>query len=353
MRHLIDTYSNPSGAHCGSTAMRNLLKHYCGLELSEQMVFGLGSGVDFLFVRQDLQQPSLLLFGRGLTMEVDLATTLGVDYREQPQLNDETAWQAVRSEVLKGRPTMLSGDALYLDYRDFKVHFPAHRFVLLGFDDEQEVAYIADRIDEETQACSYAALRASRNPPDFISTCNLWGKFHSTQAENSLEQAIEEALQRSVARMLGDDPLQLQLLQMLAAGRPFKAQVGLPGMRSFHDYLPSLEGHQDLSFVGAYLANTIEKFGTGGGNFRNLVAGFLSEVQAVLSGRIDQQAPELASRSAAAWTELASHFKAIADGEYEQPKKRLKACQQTMARIIELETSLFEGLAESCEPIAK
>jgi len=35
LKTLIEGYQNHPGEHCGSVAMRGLLKHYCGLELPE------------------------------------------------------------------------------------------------------------------------------------------------------------------------------------------------------------------------------------------------------------------------------------------------------------------------------
>ena len=110
--------------------------------------------------------------------------------------DDAEAWELVRQEVLAGRPTMLSGDIFYLDYREYKVHFPGHRFVLVGFDDEREIAFIADRINVEPEACSYPALFASRNPPEGISTHNLWGRFHGSEPTRSLEEAAAWAIER-------------------------------------------------------------------------------------------------------------------------------------------------------------
>lgn len=63
-RHLIKDYRNLAGEHCGSTAMRNLLYHYGGLELAEEAVFGLGSGIDCLFLESEDMEPSALLLGR-------------------------------------------------------------------------------------------------------------------------------------------------------------------------------------------------------------------------------------------------------------------------------------------------
>ena len=75
-RHLIKDYRNLAGEHCGSTAMRNLLYHYGGLELAEEAVFGLGSGIDCLFLESDDAKPSALVNGRSITMEVDLGRAL-------------------------------------------------------------------------------------------------------------------------------------------------------------------------------------------------------------------------------------------------------------------------------------
>ena len=144
--------------------MRGLLHHYCGLELPEPAVFGLGAGLDGVYLSGPDMDPAVMTFGRTASMEVDVGRALGVDYREQPEPDDALAWKLVREEVMAGRPTMLTGDVLYLDYREYKVHFPAHRFVLLGFDDETEIAWIADRIRTEPEACSYGALIEEPEP---------------------------------------------------------------------------------------------------------------------------------------------------------------------------------------------
>ena len=115
VRTLIENYPNRPGEHCGSTAMRSLLKHYCALDLPEDAVFGLSSGVDATYMSGGSLDPAAVLWGRSLSVEGDVASALGVDYREQTEEDDEKAWQDVRDEVLAGRPTMLSGDILYLD----------------------------------------------------------------------------------------------------------------------------------------------------------------------------------------------------------------------------------------------
>ena len=45
MKAMIEGYEIVPGEHCGSTAMRGLLAHDCGLELPEPAVFGLSAAL--------------------------------------------------------------------------------------------------------------------------------------------------------------------------------------------------------------------------------------------------------------------------------------------------------------------
>jgi hypothetical protein len=92
MKTLIDSYRSYPGDHCGSVAMRGLLHHYCGLDLPESAVFGLGAGAASVYLSGPQLDPAATLFGRTMTMEKDLGSHLGIDYREQPEPDDVKAW---------------------------------------------------------------------------------------------------------------------------------------------------------------------------------------------------------------------------------------------------------------------
>ncbi len=340
MPTLIDGYRNLPGAHCGSSAMRNLIEHYCGLDLSEAMIFGLGSGLDLLFMEGESLEPQVTFFGRTSTLEMDVASALGVDYREQPDFDDERAWQAVREEVSAGRPTMLSGDVFYLDYRDFKVHFPAHRFVLLGFDDARQKAFVADRLRPEIEEVSYGALAESRNPRGYpMSTYNLWGRFHGTEASRSVAEACRFALRRNARRMLGADTSQANLLRMIA-GRTKLAvcETGLEGLRRFVASVPTWFERADRKALMHFGGTNIESYGTGGGNFRRLFGDFLVEAQALLP-EVDETLIACARESAELWTALAGVMQGAVEGS--TPEVPVEGM---LTGILDRETRLFESL---------
>lgn len=339
MQAMIESYRIHPGEHCGSAAMRGLLEHYCGLELPEPAVFGLSAGLECACLETEAMDPPVAVFGRTGSLEVDLGRLLGVDYREQPEADDAHAWEVVRDEVLAGRPTMLSGDILYLDYREYKVHFPAHRFVLLGFDDEIEKAFIADRIRDVPEACSYGALRESRNPQEGLSTHNLWGRFHGTDVGRSLPDAARLAIRECAQRMLG---------RGVQAGFPIppgsKVALGVAGIRAFAESLPAWAARADAAWVAGFNARCIEKFGNGGGNFRRLYASFLAWAQALDAKLVPADAPALATRAADGWTAISERLaEASAAGGRASAWAEAAALAHELAGV---EQTLFERLAD-------
>jgi hypothetical protein len=255
------------------------------------------------------------------------------------------AWQRVREEVLAGRPTMLSGDILYLDYREYKVHFPGHRFVLLGFDDEIGKAFIADRIRDVPEACSYPALMKSRNPPEGLSTRNLWGRFHGTEVGTSLVDAARGAIARCAKRMLGAQAQADGEVDLLALDDATRVTSGVAAIRELARDLPAWSERPDAAWIASFNGRSIEKFGNGGGNFRRLYAGFLSWARDLDPGLAPEAAPALAVRAADGWTAVAAALEAAASEH--APVRAWKDASERAHEVALLEQELFERLADA------
>ena len=56
-RVMVPGYRHVPGNHCGSTALRNLLSFH-GVEISEEMAFGLGAGACFYYLVFEELSPS-------------------------------------------------------------------------------------------------------------------------------------------------------------------------------------------------------------------------------------------------------------------------------------------------------
>ncbi len=62
-RVMVPGYRHVPGNHCGSTALRNMLGFH-GVEVTEEMAFGLGAGACFFYVVLEQSSPSRFTNGR-------------------------------------------------------------------------------------------------------------------------------------------------------------------------------------------------------------------------------------------------------------------------------------------------
>ncbi|MFE9888827.1 BtrH N-terminal domain-containing protein [Streptomyces scopuliridis] len=128
--------------HCETTALGVLLRHE-GLDLSEPMLFGLGSGLSFIYWDgKGMGFP--FLGGRVKPFELtrNLTAALGLELLVRETTSPRKAWQNVAAPIDAGRPVGLQLDSYHLDYFSTKVHFGGHVVAMYGYDEQD--AYLVD-----------------------------------------------------------------------------------------------------------------------------------------------------------------------------------------------------------------
>lgn len=324
---MVPGYRHLRGNHCGSTALRNLLGFH-GVELTEEMAFGLGAGACFYFVPMDGQPPSRFTNGRTSRLEEQFVqlTDAPLELRTFESANE--SWDAARERIEAEAPALLLTDLYYLDHYGRSAHFPGHAVVLAGFDDE--VAYLSDTAFEELQTTTLPSLRDARhaNHPVFPLAGHM---FVAGEGIDSWEprEAAPAAIALCAERMI--EP-------------PLGEFEGLPGMRRFAAEVGSWpQVLDDWKWCARFCYQVIERRGTGGGNFRLMYSRFLAECER------DGLAPvgacaELAGEAAAAWTVLAGDLQE-ASGEDEPPHSLWQRIAEGAALVLALEERLWAALA--------
>ncbi|MFE0257722.1 BtrH N-terminal domain-containing protein, partial [Streptomyces sp. NPDC059010] len=152
--------------HCETTALGVLLRHE-GLDLSEPMLFGLGSGLSFIY--WDSKAMGFpFLGGRVKPFELtrNLAAALGLELLIGETTSPRKAWQNVAAPIDAGRPVGLQLDSYHLDYFTTKVHFGGHIVAMYGYDEQD--AYLVDTDPQggavSTGLADLARARAERGP---------------------------------------------------------------------------------------------------------------------------------------------------------------------------------------------
>jgi len=309
------------GNHCGSTALRNLLAFH-GVEISEEMAFGLGAGAGFYYLALDDGSPTRWFNGRTARLEESFRELTGaaLELRTFPEEEGDAAWAAARETVDAGCPALLLTDIFYLDHYGNSAHFPGHAVVLAGYD--KEVARLSDTGFEELQETRLENLARARHSghPAYPLEGHMFTVAEAIDRER-LEAAVPRAIERAVHEML--EP-------------PFGEFAGVPALERLAAEAGSWpEAVEDWQWCARFAYQVIERRGTGGGCFRLMYSRFLEE-----AGR--EEAP-LAAEAAARWTELAEAFKAASEGE--QPEPRLWRAVDVGAKgVLEAELRLWTSL---------
>ena len=293
----VPDYTHTPGHHCGSTALRNLLAYH-GVEISEEMAFGLGAGACFYYVTIEDASPTRWFNGRTARLEENFDELTGgaLELRTFAP-GDEDAWVAARAEVDGGNPVLLLTDLYHLDHYGNSAHFPGHAVVLAGYDDEH--AHLSDTGFEQLQTTRLENLDRARHSehPAYPLAGHMFTVTGEQLDPRRLREAIPAAIERAARAMVEPE---IPGFSGLDAVRRLAAEAG-----------SWPEAAEDWHWCARFGYQVIERRGTGGGAFRSMYSRFLGE-----AGR--PEAP-LAAEAAVGWTALAEAFRAASESDAPEP----------------------------------
>ncbi|MFJ3951707.1 BtrH N-terminal domain-containing protein [Streptomyces libani] len=276
--------------HCETTALGVLLRHE-GLDLSEPMLFGLGSGLSFIY--WDSKAMGFpFLGGRVKPFELtrNLAAALGLELLIGETTSPRKAWRNVAAPIDAGRPVGLQLDSYHLDYFTTKVHFGGHVVAMYGYDEQD--AYLVDTAPQggavSTSLAGLARARAERGPMTAKHrSFTITAPSSPTPPRDRIIPAI-----KTCADAFLNPPI---------------ANLGHRGIEKTAKHMPkwlqrSDNPREDLPRTAVLM----ERAGTGGALFRNLYRDFLAEcAQMIDSGHL-RTGHTLYTEAATLWTQVAA-----------------------------------------------
>jgi hypothetical protein len=278
------------GEHCETTTLGVLLRDE-GVELSEAMLFGLGSGLSFIYWdSKSMGFP--FLGGRVKPFELtrNLARTLELELLVQETTSPRRAWESVAASIDAGRPVGLQLDSYYLDYFSSKVHFGGHVVAMYGYDDHD--AYLVDTDQQggavSTTLTSLAEARAARGP---MTAKHRSFTVTAPRQLPSLAAQVVPAISTCADAFLHPPIANLGHRGIAKAGKQVRRW---------------LERTDDPQRDLPQAALLMEKAGTGGALFRNLYSDFLGECTQLLDSTELRTGHRLYGEAAALWTEVAA-----------------------------------------------
>lgn len=285
------------GIHCETSTLGLLMAH-AGVTLSEPMLFGLGSGLSFIY--WDSQRQDVPFLGgrvKPFVLTQNLASRLGIEVRAHETTSARTAWETVRNAIDAGTPVGLQLDSYDLEYFTSRVHFAGHMVALYGYDDEQ--AYVVDTAQQggavTTSLDSLARARAAKGPMAARHRSFTLAAPHPGEVPARVRRAIIPAITACATEFLAAPIANLGHRGIVTTSRRIQSwstRIEDPG--------------NDLPTI----AMLMERAGTGGALFRNLYTDFLTECV----GLVDDASAtptlthgrDLFAKAASLWTDVAA-----------------------------------------------
>jgi len=257
-------FKHHQSAHCENGVASNLLKDK-GINISEPMVFGIGSGLFFVYLPFIKVNHAPVVSYRPLPGMIfnKLAKRLGIKIKRTKFSSEVSANKALEENLKNNIPTGLQVGVYNLTYfpDEYRFHFNAHNLVVYGKNDNQYL--ISDPVMEHVTTLSEDELNKVRFAKGaFAPRGQMYYPIH-IPVEINYEKAIITAIKDTCRNMLAPIPI-----------------VGVKGIKFVSKQIrkwPVKHGNKKANHYLAQLVRMQEEIGTGGGGFRFIYAAFLQE----------------------------------------------------------------------------
>ncbi len=323
-------FSHKMAAHCENGVISNLLSHY-GINLSEAMVFGIGSGIYFshltMFKLNGLPVTSFRPWPGAIFKRASKA--LDVDFKVKKFSNKEKAMLALDENISKGIPTGMSVGVFHLTYfpTPYRFHFNAHNIICVGIENGSYI--ISDPTMEDFQMLSYEDLKRVRYAQGLQAPKGKMYYIKNIKKDVNIEKAIIKGIKRTVR-------------EMIKLPGPI---IGVSGMKYLAKRIRKYPVKYDKRNAARHLGQIIrmqEEIGTGGAGFRFLFAAFLQEA----SEKLNMPALNIESQKMTAVGDMWREF-AVQAGRVVKERNNIESYESVadlLTKIAKEEEKIYKSL---------
>ncbi|MFQ6060606.1 MAG: BtrH N-terminal domain-containing protein [Thermoplasmata archaeon] len=320
-RIVLEDFNHFGGKHCWTTSLRNAFAYH-DLELSEEMVFGLGGGLGFIYWYQK-QMPAPLVGGRYGKKYDPLENSckrIGGNATLAYTTSAKKGYNQLKELLREGEPAVTFVDMYYLRYMVLpeEAHFGAHTILVYGLDEDEDRVYVSDRSVKPLSMTIEDLMKARNSKYKPWPPMNMLVKIEYPTEVADLSNGIRDSIRESTGMML----------------HPPIKNIGLAGMQKW----ASLVTKWPRDFKGLALFNClfnvfiyIEIGGTGGSSFRPMYAQFLDEASEILDEAELREIADIFRESGKIWSKIAR----IALPDSWDSLRRIRELSMEKSRIFE------------------
>lgn len=263
-------FTHHQTAHCENGVVSNLMK-YNGYDISEPMVFGIGSGLLFCYIPLLKINHAPAITYRTMPGQIfkRFAKRVGIKIKKEKFKNPEKAKARLDENLRNNNPVGLQVGVYNLTYfpDEYRFHFNAHNLIVYGKKDDYYL--ISDPVMEKVTTLTAKELEKVRFAKGaFAPKGHIYYPINFPK-ELQLEKAIVKGIKNTCRDMLAPIPI-----------------VGVRGIRLTANLVRKWPVKKGVKVANHYLGQIVrmqEEIGTGGGGFRYIYAAFLQEASKILA----------------------------------------------------------------------
>jgi hypothetical protein len=345
MKYIIKDFKPESGWHCITNAYKQVF-HYYGHDILEEMLFGLASGLGFMyFEMKNVHFP--LIGGRTKIGDFEqmIGKNLGININMQKTSSSKKAYDELKKLISQDIPVVIYVDMAFLKYLGLPkdAHFGGHTIVVFGIDEEKQIAYISDRDGRDFKVTN---SKTAEPPADYhlvplrdleiargseykpYSPENKWVTFDFTNIREIDRKLIYRAIMSNMNQILNP---------------PIK-NLGIKGVKLFSEKISGWAEFDDdklkWSTINAYvMINQIG--GNGGGIFRRMYGNFLKQSAEIINAQSLNKCGESFIQLSYEWDEIGNLFLEVFN---ETDRSILNEIAQRLDKIYRKEKECLEEL---------
>ncbi|MGF1558374.1 MAG: BtrH N-terminal domain-containing protein [Flavobacteriaceae bacterium] len=263
-------FTHNQSAHCENGVVSNLMRHN-GFEVSEPMVFGIGSGLLFCYIPFLMVNHAPVITYRAMPGFIfnRFAKRVGIKIKREKFKNPKAAKERLDENLAKNNPVGLQVGVYNLLYfpDEYRFHFNAHNLVVYG--KEKDSYLISDPVMENVTTLTDEQLEKVRFAKGAFAPKGHMYYPIAFPEKLELEKAIVKGIGHTCRDMLA--PVSF---------------VGVKGIRKIAGLIRKWPMKKGAKVANHYLGQIVrmqEEIGTGGGGFRYIYAAFLQESGKLLS----------------------------------------------------------------------
>jgi len=262
-------FEHKQSAHCENGVASNLMR-FNGYEISEPMVFGIGSGLLFCYIPFIKLDSAPLITYRAMAGFIfkRFAKRVGITIKREKFKDPKKAQERLDENLKKNNPVGLQVGVYHLVYfpDEYRFHFNAHNLVVYGKEGDNYL--ISDPTMEKVTTLTTEELEKVRYAKGaFAPKGHMYYPIEFPE-KLDLEKAIKKGIKHTCREMLAPVPI-----------------VGNKGIRTVAKLIrkwPIKKGTKRANHYLGQIVRMQEEIGTGGGGFRYIYAAFLQEASEIL-----------------------------------------------------------------------